>query len=31
MSGNLALFCERMKYWCDIADLGYDQTERWNI
>lgn len=28
---SLELFCERMRYWCEVADLGYDQTERWNI
>jgi len=31
MSGNLALFCERMRYWCEQASLGYDQTQRWDI
>ena len=29
--GDLNLFCERMRYWCEVADLGYDQTQRWTI
>ena len=24
-------FAERMRYWCEDADLGYDQVNRWNI
>ena len=28
---SLSLFCERMRYWCDDADLGYDQIERWSV
>ena len=24
-------FVERMLYWCETADLGYDQSNRWNI
>ena len=28
---SLAVFCERMRYWCDEGNLGYDQIERWNI
>lgn len=28
---SIEKFCERMRYWCDDANLGYDQTERWNI
>lgn len=24
-------FCERMRYWCDEGNLGYDQYQRWNI
>ena len=28
---SLELFAERMRYWCDVADLGYDQTQRWNV
>ena len=28
---SLDKFCERMRYWCDDADLGYDQIQRWNI
>lgn len=23
--------CERMKYWCEEANLGYDQSNRWDI
>lgn len=28
---NLDYFADRMRYWCDDADLGYDQIQRWNI
>lgn len=28
---SLAVFCDRMRYWCDEGNLGYDQIERWNI
>lgn len=28
---SLAVFCERMRYWCDDGNLGYDQIQRWNI
>lgn len=28
---SLATACERMRYWCDEANLGYDQDQRWNI
>lgn len=24
-------FVERMRYWCDTANLGYDQSNRWDI
>lgn len=23
--------CERMRYWCEDANLGYDQSNRWDI
>lgn len=26
--GDLNKFCERMRYWCGQADLGYDQSNR---
>lgn len=29
--GNKAKFVERMLYWCNEADLGYDQSNRWDI
>lgn len=29
--GSISKFCERMKYWCDEANLGYDQSNRWDI
>ena len=29
--GSISKFCERMRYWCDEGDLGYDQSQRWNI
>lgn len=28
---SLNYFCERMRYWCDEGNLGYDQIQRWNI
>lgn len=28
---SLEKFAERMRYWCDTANLGYDQTQRWTI
>ena len=29
--GSISKFCERMRYWCDDGNLGYDQSQRWNI
>lgn len=29
--GSKAKFIERMRYWCDVANLGYDQSNRWDI
>lgn len=29
--GSISKFCDRMRYWCDEGNLGYDQSERWNI
>lgn len=29
--GDLNYFCERMRYWCNEGNLGYDQSNRWNI
>lgn len=29
--GDLSKFCERMRYWCEDANLGYDQAARWDI
>lgn len=29
--GNKAKLIERMRYWCDEANLGYDQSNRWDI
>ena len=29
--GSVSKFCERMRYWCDEGNLGYDQSQRWNI
>lgn len=29
--GNLATAVARMRYWCLEANLGYDQSQRWNI
>lgn len=31
MSGSAAKLAERMRYWCTQADLGYDQSNRWDI
>ena len=28
---SLEVFAERMRYWCDNGNLGYDQIQRWNI
>lgn len=28
---SISKFCERMRYWCEDANLGYDQSNRWNI
>ncbi len=28
---SIATACERMRYLCDEANLGYDQNQRWNI
>lgn len=28
---KLDTFIERMEYWCEVADLGYDQANRWDI
>lgn len=29
--GNITTFVNRMRYWCTQANLGYDQTNRWDI
>ena len=29
--GDLNKFCERMRYWCDEGNLGYDQSNRQDI
>ena len=29
--GSIERFCQRMSYWCNVADLGYSQTDRWDI
>lgn len=29
--GSITKFCDRMRYWCDEANLGYDQYQRWDI
>lgn len=29
--GKIEKLCERMEYWCEVADLGYDQSARWDI
>lgn len=31
MAGSLSKLCERMRYWCDEANLGYDQGNRQDI
>lgn len=31
MAGRLTKFVERMRYWCDQGNLGYDQGNRWDI
>lgn len=31
MAGDLSKFVSRMLYWCNEADLGYDQGQRWDI
>lgn len=28
---SLELFAERMRYWCEDGNLGYSQTDRWDI
>lgn len=28
---NIAKACERMRYWCEDGNLGYDQSNRWDI
>jgi len=28
---SLSKFCERMRYWCEDANLGYNQNDRWNF
>lgn len=28
---NLQTFIDRMRYWCDEGNLGYDQSNRWDI
>lgn len=29
--GNKQKFIDRMRYWCDEGNLGYDQSNRWDI
>jgi hypothetical protein len=29
--GSISTFCERMRYWCEDGNLGYDQSNRWDI
>ena len=29
--GSTSKFCDRMRYWCEEGNLGYDQSQRWNI
>lgn len=29
--GDLSKFVELMRWWCDEGNLGYDQSNRWNI
>lgn len=31
MAGSITKLCERMRYWCEDANLGYDQGNRWDI
>lgn len=31
MAGSIEKFCERMRYWCEDANLGYNQSDRWNF
>lgn len=31
MMGDLSKFIERMRYWCEEGNLGYDQSNRWDI
>ncbi len=31
MTGSIQKLCERMRYWCDEANLGYDQSNRQDI
>lgn len=31
MAGSISKFCDRMRYWCDEGNLGYDQGNRWDI
>lgn len=31
MAGSIAKLCERMRYWCEDANLGYCQQHRWDI
>ena len=28
---SLQKFIDRMRYWCDVANLGYDQSNRWDF
>lgn len=28
---SIDYFCDRMRYWCDEGNLGYDQYNRWDI
>lgn len=28
---SLTRLVERMRYWCDVADMGYSQYDRWNF
>lgn len=28
---SLQYACDRMKYWCEEGNVGYDQNQRWNI
>lgn len=28
---SIQKLCDRMRYWCDQGNLGYDQGQRWNI